>query len=94
MKVFTKVHRCVITVAKVVSLYLISLNSDCTIAVLTKVDTPNSYNYKIRVNCKEGGQFVYVFMDSEKREAMCNTDTGTYSTTELTPCLKAIDPTD
>ena len=93
MKVFTKVHRCVIPVTKVVSLYLISLNSDCTIAVLTKVDIPNSYNYKIRVSCKEGGQFVYVFMDSEKREAMCDTDTGTYSTTELTPCLKAIDPT-
>ena len=93
MTFFTKVHRCVIPVTKVVSMYLISLNSDCTIAVLTKVDIPNSYNYKIRVNCKEGGQFVYVFMDSEKREAMCNTDTGTYSTTELTPCLKAIDPT-
>ncbi|XP_063684499.1 netrin receptor UNC5D-like [Bolinopsis microptera] len=50
----------------------------CMKTMLTKVDIPNSYNYKITVNCKEGGggQFDYVFMDSEKREALCSTDTG------------------
>ena len=49
----------------------------------------DSNNYKIIVTCIDT---QYVMMDEELKEIICDTSTGTYDKTSLTPCLRTIDP--
>ena len=49
----------------------------------------DSSNHKITVTCIDT---QYVMMDEELKEIICDTSTGTYYKTSLTPCLRTIDP--
>ena len=62
--------------------------------VLSIVDIPGSNNYKVRVKCKESDQHDFVIMFDDQTEAVCDTSTGTYDTTFITPCARTIPPID
>ena len=50
----------------------------------------DSNNYRIFVTCSESS---YVVMDESLKEVICDTSTGTYNKTILTPCLRTIQQT-
>ena len=56
---------------------------------LKKENIPHSNNYKVTVTCTSES---FVMMDESLKEAICDTSTGTYDKSSLTPCLKTIDP--
>ena len=63
--------------------------------VLSEVKVSNSDDYKVTVTCRDKDAHEtndLEFMDEEKRVVLCDTTTGTYNTTYLTPCLRVIEP--
>ena len=65
--------------------------------ILSEVDDLNSNNYRVTVTCKNGdeeyggsGEEKFAFMDETRTEIWCDTSTGTYSSEELTPCVKVL----
>ena len=55
--------------------------------VLTEINIPDSFNYKLSVSCAD----LHVFMNDNYTEAVCNTDSGEFDSVFLTPCLRVID---
>ena len=60
-------------------------------AILSQAEITDSNNYKLIVTCADAS---YVVMDESSKEAICDTSTGKYDTTDLTPCLRTFDPSD
>ncbi|XP_063684325.1 uncharacterized protein LOC134818612 [Bolinopsis microptera] len=61
--------------------------------VLTKEKVAGSSDYKLKVTCADDDP-TYVIMNEDRTEARCNTTTGRWDHTTLTPCCRTIDPTD
>jgi len=57
---------------------------------LKEEEITDSNNYRIFVTCSESS---YVVMDESLKEVICDTSTGTYNKTILTPCLRTIQQT-
>ena len=48
-----------------------------------------SSHYMITVTCVDNS---YILMNDSQTEAVCNTDSGLFDTTDLSPCLRTVDP--
>ena len=63
--------------------------------IIREVNDLSSHNYKVKVICKQGGggeENDFVFMDEERTEVWCDTNTGVYSLgDQLTPCVRLTD---
>ena len=64
--------------------------------ILSEVDDPNSNNYNVTVTCRNGDEEYgairekFVLMDEDRTEIWCDTNTGTYSSEQLSPCLRVL----
>ncbi|XP_063684231.1 uncharacterized protein LOC134818548 [Bolinopsis microptera] len=61
--------------------------------VLTEEKLAGSSNYKLKVTCADDDP-TYVIMRFDRTEATCDTKTGKWDRTDLTPCCRTIAPTD
>ena len=58
-----------------------------------QVKVAGSSDYKFKVTCADDDP-TYVIMNFDRTEARCDTTTGRWDHTVLTPCCRTIDPTD